>query len=186
LWIPWYSENTECGDKLTWGEIKLGRIPAFLYEDARADYSALQPQAKDKDAATFKQRFASAFQYFQSRCQHHIHKLVNGKRVVPNACKSKQNPKECKHEAPWTKLLSPDWMQGPLFICKGLAKRFKLRCSGPRNWLGQMLPERNDAWLNGTMPALCMALAGSNSDVKLNDRLPIIEETHEPACKQNA
>ena len=53
-----------------------------------------------------------------------------------------------------------------------------------RNWLGQTLPIRNEEWVNGTMPALCVAFAGSNSDVKPNDRLPIIEATHETICKK--
>ena len=119
------------------------------------------------------------------RCQHHLHKLVDGKRIIPNACKSAHNKRECKHGAPWTDMLSPEWMTAPLFICKGLAKRFKLACSGSRNWLGQMLPLRNNEWLNGTMPALCIAFAGSNSDVKLNDRLPILPEVHESVCKRN-
>ena len=50
------------------------------------------------------------------------------------------------------------------------------------NWLGQILLERNDEWVNGTMPGLCVAFAGSNSDVKPNDRLPITEVTHESVC----
>ena len=52
-------------------------------------------------------------------------------------------------------------MNGPLLICKGLAKKFKLRTSGARNWLGQVLLERNDEWVNGTMPGLCVAFAGN-------------------------
>lgn len=62
---------------------------------------------------------------------------------------------------------------------------FKLRCSGMRNWLGQTLLLRNDAWVNGAMPGLCMAFAGSNTDVKTNDRLPITALTHEKACKKS-
>ena len=120
----------------------------------------------------------------QERCQHHIHKVVNGKRIVPNACRSKTKPKECKHEAPWTNRVSPTWMTDPLLVCRGVAKMFKLRCSGARNWFGQILGVRNDEWVNGTMPGLCVALAGSNSDVKPNDRLPIIPETHEQCCKK--
>ena len=73
-------------------------------------------------------------------------------------------------------------MHAPLFICKGLAKRFKLACKGSRNWLGQLLPLRNNEWLNGAMPALCVAFAGCNTDVKLNDRLPIVSEVHESVC----
>ena len=120
---------------------------------------------------------------FQSRCQHHIHKMVNGKRIVPNACRSKAKPTVCKHEAPWTNRVSPPWMTAPLVVCKGIAKTFTLRCSGVRNWLGQILGLRNDEWVNGTMPGLCVAFAGSNTDVKPNDRLPITTATHEEKCK---
>ena len=130
------------------------------------------------------------FQYVQSHCQHHVHKLVRNpktgekKRMIPNACACKNNPKECKHEAPWTNRVSPKWMTQPLLVCKGLAKYFGLRTSGVRNWMGQILGMRNEEWLNGCMPGMCMAFAGSNSDVKLNDRLPITEDTHEQCCKK--
>ena len=50
--------------------------------------------------------------------------------------------------------------------------------------MGQILGMRNEEWVNGCMPGMCMAFAGSNSDVKLNDRLPITELTHEQCCKK--
>ena len=159
--FPTYSDDTT-----------LGRIPAFVFADAN-------PNSVN---ANYVQEFAIIWQHFQSRCQHHLHKVVDGKRIIPNACKSATHKNECKHGAPWTNRMSPSWMESPLFICKGLAKRFKLACKGSRNWLGQMLPLRNNEWLNGTMPALCVAFAGSNSDVKLNDRLPISLEVHESVC----
>ena len=173
--FPAFSEKTEALAEQRWGEVQLGRIPAFIYEDSKGD---------DDSPIMFKERFNRAFQFFQSRCQHHIHREVNGKRPVPNACRSKTKPKECKHEAPWTNRMSPEWMRGPLLMCKGLAKQFQLRCSGVRNWLGQMLLLRNNEWVNGTIPGLCVALAGSNSDVKPNDRLPILECTHEESCRK--
>ena len=147
-----------------------------------SDSTAERPVTSAMDGATYMQKFYAAFQYFQSRCQHHIHQLSGGKRPIPNSCRSKSKPSECKHEAPWTHRMSPTWMTEPLAICKGLAKQFKLRCSGMRNWHGQILVQRNDEWLNGTMPGLCVAFAGSNSDVRSNDRLPIIESTHERHC----
>ena len=130
------------------------------------------------DGGTYKAAFMEAFQYFQSRCQHHIHKLVDGKRIIPNSCRYKHKPSECKHEAPWTNRVSPAWMKEPLLV------KIKLRCSGVRNWLGQMLGLRNEAWVNGCMPGICVAFAGSNSDVKVNDRLPILDVTHESACRK--
>ena len=164
------------------GTQKLGRIPEFIYKDARTAPEMVHNDPKEAD--DYRRLFDTSFQFFQERCQHHIHKLVNGKRVIPNACRSKTKATECKHEAPWTNRMSPEWMKEPLLICRGLAKKFKLKCSGARNWFGQMLPLRNDPWVNGTMPALCLALAGSNSDVKPNDRLPVMAETHEACCRK--
>jgi hypothetical protein len=138
----------------------------------------------------FKEQYNDALQYFMSGCQHHIHKLATDpktkeeKRLVPNACASKKNRKECKHEAPWTNRVSPTWMSTPLTVCKGIAKKFGLKTSGVRNWMGQTLGMRNNEWLNGCIPGLCVAFAGSNSDIKPNDRLPIIASTHEECCKR--
>ena len=41
---------------------------------------------------------------------------------------------------------------------------------------------KHDEWLNGTMPGLCVAFTGSNTDVKPNDRLPTNPESHESCC----
>ena len=32
---PAYAENTECTGNPQWGAFKLGRLPAFIYEDAK-------------------------------------------------------------------------------------------------------------------------------------------------------
>ena len=74
----------------------------------------------------------------------------------------------------------------PVLLCKGLAKQRKLPWKGRRSVLGQILGRRNSPWLNGTAPGLAIALSGSNSDVKINDLLPITERTHEDnACSRN-
>ena len=101
------------------------------------------------------------------------------------ACRSKLKTNECKHGAPWTNLISPDWMKQPLLICKGLAKQIQLRCSGQRNSLGQVLQMRNEEWVNGAMPALCVAFRGSNADVRPAEFLPIITSTHASLCQKN-
>ena len=166
----------------------MGRPPRFLYDDARAPVNS--PALATRDGEAFKETSDGALQYFMSRCQHHIHRRVvdpktkQEKRLGPNACASKKNKRECKREAPWTNRVSPEWMTTPLLVCKGIAKQFKLRTSGVRNWSGQTLGLRNEEWLNGCMPGLCVAFAGSNSDVKPNDRLPMIGKTHEPCCKR--
>ena len=146
--FPAYREPACSNGHPKWGDISLGRLPTFIYDDAqRAAATVRLPamSAARADATSYADKFCQAFQYYQSRCQHHIHKKVNGKRPIPTACKSTQTSNQCKHDAPWTKLLSPKWMKTSLLICKGLAKEFELRCSGNRNWLGQNLPLRNEA-----------------------------------------
>merc|ERR1711999_58155 len=97
--FPTYSEKTECDSQLLWGAHKLGRLPGFVYDDATsvphkfsrsAHGSPVMSHVDDWiDGAQYKQRFNTVFQYFQSRCQHHIHTLVvddktgKEKRVVP-------------------------------------------------------------------------------------------------------
>ena len=67
-----------------------------------------------------------------------------------------------------------------------IAKKRKLRCSGSRNVLGTVLGLRNDEWFNGTSHALCVAFAGSNSDVSPCDHIPITARTHEDSvCNGN-
>ena len=51
--------------------------------------------------------------------------------------------------------------------------------------LGKTLFVRNSEWLAGTIPALCLALGGSNSNVQPNDLLPIIAATHEDGVCSN-
>ena len=73
----------------------------------------------------------------------------------------------------------------PVLICKGLAKQKCLPSKGRRSMLGHILGRRNNPWLNGTAPGLAIALSGSNTDVKINDLLPITATTHESEiCEQ--
>ena len=110
--FPLYAEGTECTDKQVWGDWKLGRLPGFLYDDARAaaNWPVSATEERDTaegctiDDATFKTKFNCALQYFMSRCQHHIHRLVTDpktqqeKRVIPNACMSKKIRKNASTE----------------------------------------------------------------------------------------
>ena len=46
--FPMYSESSECNGPAVWGELKLGRLPSFLYEDARSlDDAPLQANKSD-------------------------------------------------------------------------------------------------------------------------------------------
>ena len=84
--FPAYSEKTESDTSKRWGELQLGRIPAFIYHDSRYKEEAnIQPQQEEEATeatVNFKHMFEKAFQFFQSRCQHHIHKEVRGAAIM--------------------------------------------------------------------------------------------------------
>ena len=80
--FPTYSETSECTLANKWEDAKLGRLPAFLFDDAQslarsaetkpyktADPSLVMGDIEDSiDAAKYRKSFAHAFQYLQSRC----------------------------------------------------------------------------------------------------------------------
>ena len=175
---PAYSETSECtGAVKRWEAHKLGRVPGFVHKQP-----ALEP-------AAYAKQFDTTLQYYMERCQHHLHPLRFSEkekkkiRIVPNGCLGAHTGKRCKHEFPKTNRVRVTSDAVPLLICKGIAKQFKLKVSGIRNEYGQTLLPRNHEFINGCMPGLCIALGGSNSDIKLNDRLPIIAATHSASCK---
>ena len=103
--------------------------------------------------------------------------------MIPNACQSKADPHKCKHDFP---MLARMNRKRPLLVCHGIAKRRKLDQKASRKMLGCVLGFRNSEWLDATAPGLCVGFSGGNTDVKLNDRLPIIPETHENEhCKKH-
>ena len=52
--FPMYAETTECVGKLVWGDVKLGRIPEFLYVDARAGVAPVGLHAGEAKAANLR------------------------------------------------------------------------------------------------------------------------------------
>ena len=113
-----------------------------------------------------------------ARFQHHVHKKgPDGQRTPLASCKTAAKDGRCRHEFPMDLRLTEE----ALVVCPGIAKKHGLRISGQRNALGSILGKRNSAWLNGTAQAFT-AVFGFNSDTSPNDRLPILEETHEASC----
>ena len=176
----------------TWGEHRIGRIPPFIWQDSGTTYSDINPStspsemsALHTDARTYEQHFARALQENLKSVQHHIHpKHGDGsqKRTIPSTCLSSKSGKECKAGFPMENRMHSG---PPVLICKGLAKQKNLPWKGRRSMLGHILGRRNNPWLNGTAPGLAIALSGSNTDVKINDLLPITATTHEnEICEQ--
>ena len=171
----------------------MGRIPEFVWNDRGADLGSLPRDtaaqrehsraALNADAKLYKSNFSRALQYFQMRCQHHMHPLRRVKRkvldtrdsskrrigdegqlvrIIPNACQSKVKSKSCTHGAPWATRINTGGGAEPVLVCPGIAKRRNLRRSGTRNTVGTMLLRRNNEWLNCIIPGFCIAFAGSD------------------------
>ena len=173
-----------------WGEKRFGRIPPFVWQDQGLDYGALYGQSPQdrgrtgaelrEDAGRYRRRFDEALQENQLCAQHHVHKkdCRTGDRKIPNACQSFRCAKTCKHDFPLDNKINRG---EPLLVCRGIAKARGLKMTGTRTMHGCVLNCRNSPWLDGTAPGMCVAFSGGNSDVKINDRLPIMCETHEDA-----
>jgi len=201
---PCFKESDEVAppEPVPWGDCRFGRIPPFVWEDTGPDYSSLRFSSSQQweqdqsggalsenmlhaDAHVYEQRFARALQENLKCAQHHIHPQKNAseERTIPNACLSSKSGKECKAGFPQDKRVN---LEQPVLLCKGLAKKKGLPFTGRRSVLGQILGRRNSPWLDGTAPGMAIALSGSNTDVKINDLLPITPVTHESsACTRN-
>jgi hypothetical protein len=169
------------------GKHRPGRLALFTWKDAGPVYSDFYDQTRNteglfQDAKDWSENFKESLQENQMYVQHHIHKMspTSGERSIPNACQSFSCKTQCKHGFPKDNEMNSG---PPLLVCKGIAKKKHLKVSGARNMLGTVLGQRNSPWLNGTAPGLCVGMSGGNTDIKINDRLPIQEETHEgSAC----
>ena len=191
---PCFHERDGLGhaSKATWGNYRFGRIAPFLWRDSEMNGDAYTDVCKmpngpgknlamknlEVEATQYKKHFQRCLQENQKCAQHHIHKKNSktGERFIPNACQSAKCKATCKHDFP---MLTRMNRKRPLLVCKGIVKKWNLKTNGARLMHGCILGLRNSPWLNGTAPGLCVGLSGSNTDVKLNDRLPIIEATHE-------
>ena len=59
--FPTYFEEQKSGKDLRWGDYKLGRLPAFLYEDLSS-----QSRSAERNASVIKSSFDPAFEYFRN------------------------------------------------------------------------------------------------------------------------
>lgn len=128
-------------------------------------------------ATAYKQNF----QKYQQWKQHHVHTLnAKGERVPLTHCKRLDKPSCCKAEFPKDKWLC----SSGCVLCPAFMKQMDMPTRGKTNRIGASHGPRNDAWLNGTCPAVLTGLPGcnSNSDVQPPYRFPITTATHSPDC----
>ena len=154
---------------------QLSRLPKFFWDASRSSNEE------------WLQQFQSRLQHSLGRMNHHIHPLVNpeddptkGERRSLQSCRPKMKKGKktdgqyCKSGFP----LENELTENPLIVCECIAHSRNLPVRGPRSMLGDVLPARNDAWLNAGPRAL-IAFTADNADVKFPFRVPIQEETHE-------
>ena len=95
------------------------------------------------------------------------------------ACLPKKNaPNKCKHGFP------KSICDVARVVCRGNARKFRQSTAGRRNALGCVLNPRDNQWLSGTMHAFTLMFMG-NSHTGINFRVPLLAETHDPACDRN-
>ena len=175
---------------------KLCVLPAFLASDAFQDVWSLRNKLgkhrmlesklaqcfanAQQDAGKWRQNYSKHVQTIFSLVQHHMHKVdpKTLRRIPLNSCRKKGAKKDvCKHDFPKLHQLSGTVK----VVCKGVARHHHLPLRGRRGALGSFLGKRDDQWHSGTSPALA-AFFQSNSNIIVNDRLPITAETHCEDC----
>ena len=144
----------------------LSVVPSYLMADADnvnapriggeiltvSNVSSSEHQALlDSDAKAFVDEYYKDAQFVLSRVQHHCHQKTAKGYVPFKACKVKQRGKNkqwncmiCKAGFPKNKLI----VSSNQVLCRALAKKHGMRCSGRRNQLGSMLGERSCEWQN--------------------------------------
>ena len=115
-----------------------------------------------------------------------MHKRTKKGFVPLKACLRKVGKRSkacgtCKADFPKTSVC----VSQTLHICRGVAKRLKLRVSGRRNALGGFVGKRTCMWQSGTTPVFAAAFR-SNTHTLPNWRLPPLPETHADECKSAA
>ena len=174
------------------------QIPRYLVEDARvqsredthtvsSSAGMAERRALYEDAEMFMQNYKRDLQFIFSRVQHHCHKRTAKGYVPLKACRMKSRGKrkvrtqdKCKAGFPLTHLKT----DRAVLVCRGIAKRFKLRISGRRNAFGGMVGKRRCEWQSATTPAFA-AMFRSNTHTLPNYRAPILPETHEDEMCQS-
>ena len=161
---------------------KLCLWPAFVATDTTP--SPWLPQVATENLQTeairYRQLYQTAVQVKLSHQQHHMHTWdAKHKCHVPlPACQKKDAPNKCKHGFP------KSICDVARVVCRGNARKFRQSTAGRRNALGCVLNPRDNQWLSGTMHAFTLMFMG-NSHTGINFRVPLLPETHDPACDRN-
>ena len=155
----------------------MSQVPGYIANDHAANMWSDKSVSKEKaqaEGVVFKKQYFEDAQKIFSRVQHHFHEKTKKGYKPLEACLSSRSKKLCKHDFPIEKRLNKKLC----VVCRGNARKFKLRIKGKRNQLGMTLGRRAGVWQSGTMIALGV-FNRSNSHTASNYRLPPIQEVHD-------
>lgn len=146
---------------------RLSVVPLYLGRrpESNASYAVLA----DEGEACLRDYYTYLDYVFQKR-QEHLH--PNGVPLV--AWRRKDKPKECKHGFMEHHLLRNE----ARVMCQCVAKQLGVATIGRRNVVGAIEPARGSGSLNGPMRPISVG-SGSNSDIKVPYRLPLLRATQE-------
>ena len=149
--------------------------PRYLRSVPDENQDATSQSEKVDDGKKRMESFLPDVQCVQELKQHHVHPMNSetGERELVTGCRRKDNPDLCKGDYPRTQRL----IDRAVVLCPGLLRSLAMPFQGRRNKIGAMHGPMNHAYLNGTHPALLVAMR-FNSDVQLPYRLPISAQTH--------
>ena len=175
---PWLPQSTDGGPF----RVERCSSPALAAEprSSAAPTAAANPENLQTDAIRYRQLYQTTVQVKLSHQQHHMHTWdAKHKCHVPlPACQKKDAPNKCKHGFP------KSICDVARVVCRGNARKFRQSTAGRRNALGCVLNPRDNQWLSGTMHAFTLMFMG-NSHTGINFRIPLLPETHDPACDRN-
>ena len=111
------------------GDRRLGRPPAFIWDDAGPCLNGVDTclATLRAEGAKWLARYDDAAQYIMQHVQHHVHKRgPDGERRPLTACQKFGKPSQCRHEFPMVERLTDT----PKLVCPGVAEQHGLRVSG--------------------------------------------------------
>ena len=112
------------------GDRRLGRPPAFIWDDAGPCLNGVGTclATRRAEGAQWLARYDDAAQYIMQHVQHHVHKRgPDGERRPLPACQKLGKPSDCRHEFPMTERITDT----PKLVCPGIAEQHGLKVSGP-------------------------------------------------------
>ena len=112
------------------GDRRLGRPPAFIWDDAAPCLNGVDTclATLRAEGAEWLARYDDAAQYIMQHVQHHVHKRgPDGERRPLPACQKLGKPSECRHEFPMMERITDT----PKLVCPGVAEQHGLRVTGP-------------------------------------------------------